>query len=59
MARDYKAEIEQWSEIEAISRAAHKQWEKDVGKALKNGEAVPPKPDIAHRHRSRFACVQA
>jgi hypothetical protein len=47
MARDYQAEIEQWSEIEAISRAAHKQWEKDVGKALKNGEAVPPKPDIA------------
>ena len=47
MARDYRAEIERWSEVEAVSRAVHKQWEKDVGKALKNSEAVPPKPDAA------------
>jgi hypothetical protein len=47
MARDYPAEIHRWTEIEAVARAALKQWEKDVAKALKAGDPVPPKPDLA------------
>lgn len=47
MARNYPAEAERWAEVEAVARAALKQWEKDVAKALKAGEAVPSKPDAA------------
>ena len=47
MARDYPAEFEVWTESEAVARAAHKKWEKDVAKALKKEEPVPTKPDAA------------
>jgi hypothetical protein len=47
MARDYPAELKRWEEVEAVTRAALKQWEKDVASALKAGDPVPAKPDAA------------
>jgi hypothetical protein len=48
MARDYPAELERWEEIASIGRAALKEWEKDLARALKAGEPPPRKPDLAH-----------
>ncbi|MDJ0391366.1 DUF3987 domain-containing protein [Roseomonas sp. E05] len=48
MARDYPAELEQWETRASVAKAALKQWEKDVARALKAGDQpMPEKPDAA------------
>lgn len=48
MGRDYPAEMKRWEELEAIARAALKQWEKEVARAINAGEPIPAKPDMAN-----------
>lgn len=48
MARDYPAELERWETVASIAKAALKQWERDVAKAIKAGDQpMPEKPDAA------------
>ncbi len=47
MARNYPAELAAWEEKAAVARAIDKQWERDVGKAIKNDESQPARPDDA------------
>ena len=47
MGRLYPKELEAWKEREAVGRAAVKEWQKAVEKAIKCGGPVPPKPDLA------------
>ncbi|MBX6747143.1 MAG: DUF3987 domain-containing protein, partial [Acetobacteraceae bacterium] len=47
MGRDYPTEVQRWQELEAVARAALKQWEKDVARAIKAGDPVPAKPEAA------------
>lgn len=44
MARTYPDDIKRWQEVEAISAAVEKQWERDVATAAKNGDEIPAKP---------------
>ncbi|HWX50542.1 MAG TPA: DUF3987 domain-containing protein [Roseomonas sp.] len=48
MARDYPAEMERWETRASVAKAALKQWEKDVARAIKAGDQpMPDKPDAA------------
>ena len=47
MARGHPAEVARWDELASVGRAALKQWEQAVAKALKAGDPVPAKPELA------------
>ena len=44
MAAGFEAELKKWTEAKQVCDAIGKQWEQDVAKAVKNGQAIPPKP---------------
>ena len=47
LGRDFPDKLKAWQEIASVARAINKQWEKDVARAVKNGEAMPPRPNEA------------